>query len=118
MLALVLASFLHVLRPGTFALEHGGRRGEDEVVDHFAGTSARRNARLLVVALDPVGQPFEVAVAVQRVPAQRAAIAINSQISIRKVCMYVCVCVSCVCVCVCVFCVGGRWCVSCFSFRS
>lgn len=54
----------------TFALEVVRGRGEQQPVRHGLGAAAARDARLLVARLDPLGQPAQVAVAVQGVGAQ------------------------------------------------
>ena len=55
----------------TIALELVRGRGEQQLVLHVLGSDAGRDARLLVALLDPVRQPLQVAVAVQRVTSQR-----------------------------------------------
>ena len=55
----------------TFALEGAGGRREQQLVLHGGGLGASRYARLDVIPLDPLGQPAHVAVAVERVGAQR-----------------------------------------------
>ena len=57
-------------RKRTIALELVRRRGQQQLVLHVFRSNASRNARLLVALLDPVRQPLEVAVAVQRVASQ------------------------------------------------
>lgn len=57
--------------PGpTFALEVVGGRGEQQPVHHGFGAAAAGDPRLLVARLDPLGEPAQVAVAVQGVGAQ------------------------------------------------
>ena len=56
----------------TQALEVLRARAQQQLVVHFWRADAHGDARLLVVVFDPVGQPLEVTVAVQRVTTQRA----------------------------------------------
>lgn len=60
-------------RAFTCACELLGRRGEQQLVGHVTRPGTAGDARLLVAALHPVGQPLHVAVAVQRVGPQSAA---------------------------------------------
>ena len=58
----------------TDALEGRGGAGQEELVLHLRGLGAFGDARLDVVSLDPLGQPLHVAVAVEGVGAEGAAI--------------------------------------------
>ena len=54
----------------TETLEVVGGSGEEEVVSHFDWIRTRRDARLQIVLFDPIGQPLEVAIAVEWVVAK------------------------------------------------
>ena len=55
----------------TQTLKLVGGRGEQQLALHAAGAGAAGDARLLVAALHPVGEPEQAAVAVQRVGSDR-----------------------------------------------
>ena len=65
-------------RAFTCACELLGRHGEQQLVGHVARPGTAGDARLLIAALHPVGQPLHVAVAVQRVGPQSAAVQENT----------------------------------------
>ena len=63
----------------TETLEVVGGSGEEEVVSHFDWIRTRRDARLQIVFFDPIGQPLEVAIAVEWVVAKTAEIKPNNK---------------------------------------